>query len=219
MRNYLIFSSSAHFLLLAVFFVFARNSMTVKKQEAYFVDFIGPDKVVTMEKANAAPGPETAVKEPPKPVKTKPREPEEPKEDVFSTNPSDEPLPKPSVLGGKTKLFKSQPAAKAAGENGAPVLAGLSTFPYPWYITRVRESLWNSWMQKMPSGGELKCTVKFEISRGGAVNDISIENSSGNRLFDNAAETTVENAGPFPHLPDDFYEDTLTVHVEFKTME
>ena len=219
MRNYLIYSSSAHFLLLAVFFAFARNSLAVKKQEAYFIDFIGPQKVVTMEKAGAAPAAEAPVKEPPKALKTKPKEPEEPKEDLFSTKHVDEPLPKPSVLGGKTKLFKSQPAAKAAGESGAPVLAGLSNFPYPWYITRVREALWNSWMQKMPSSGELKCTVKFAINRGGSVSDISVEDSSGNRLFDNAAETSVENSGPFPHLPDDFYEDSLTVHVEFKTME
>ena len=219
MRNYLIYSSSAHFLLLAVFFIFARNSLTVKKQEAYFIDFIGPEKVVTMEKANAAPGAETPVKEPPKALKTRPKEPEEPKEDFFSTKRADEPLPKPSVLGGKARLFRAQQSAKAAGENGAPVLAGFSNFPYPWYITRVREALWNAWMQKMPSSGELKCTVKFEISRGGAISDIAVEDSSGNGLFDNAAQASVENAGPFPRLPDDFYEDSLTVHVEFKTME
>ena len=71
----------------------------------------------------------------------------------------------------------------------------------------------------MTSSGVLKCTVRFDIQRGGGVKAVSVERSSGNRLFDYAAETSVENAAPFPPLPDDFYEDDLTVHVEFKTTE
>ena len=216
MRHYLIYSSSAHFLLLAVFFVFARNSLTIKKQDAYFIDFIGQAKVVTMEKAAAEPGDKTAVKEAQKTVKTRP---EAPKDDSLFSKSRSAPLPKPSVLGGTAKLFKPKPAGRKEGESGVPVLADFSNFPYPWYITRVREALWNSWTERMPSSGLLKCTVKFEIYRGGAVKGINIERSSGNRLFDNAAEVSVQNAGPFPPLPADFYEDVLTVHVEFKTME
>jgi protein TonB len=217
MRHYLIYSSSAHILLLAVFFIFARNSFTVKKQSSYTIDFIGPGRVVTMEKAGASPGPETPAAEPRKAAKARAEE-SESDEALFSKG-KGESLPKPSVLGGTAKLFEPQPADKDAGENGSPVLADLSNFPYPWYITQVREALWNSWTEKMPSGGRLKCTVKFDIRRGGAVKDINIERSSGNRLFDYAAETSVENAGPLPPLPDDFYEDTLTVHVEFKTQQ
>ncbi len=215
MRNYLLYSSSAHFLFLAVFFIFARNSLTVKKQNSYFIDFIGPSRVVTMEKANAAPGAEAIKPEAPKAPKNRA---EEPKDDSFFSKNGSAPLPKPTVLGGTSKLFEPQSADKGAGNNGSPVQADFSNFPYPWYITQVREALWNSWTEKMPSSGLLKCTVKFDIQRGGAVKDISVERSSGNRLFDYAAEASVENAGPFPSLPDDFYEDTLTVHVEFKTM-
>lgn len=216
MRHYLIYSSSAHFVLLAVFFIFARGSFTIKKQDAYFIDFIGPARVVTMEKANAAPGPEAAAPETRETAK--PRT-EEPKDDSLFSPSGSEPLPKPSVLGGTAKLFEPLPAGKGGGENGSPVLADFSNFPYPWYITQVREALWNSWTEKMPSSGLLKCTVKFDIRRGGGVSGISVESSSGNRLFDYAAKASVENAGPFPALPDDFYEDALTVHVEFKTRE
>ena len=216
MRHYLIYSSSAHFLLLAIFFIFARNSLTLKKQDAYFIDFIGQGRVVTMEKANAAPGAETVRTETPKTLKSRT---EEPKDDSLFSKSGGKPLPKPSVLGGTAKLFEPAPANKGAGENGSPVVADFSNFPYPWYITQVREALWNSWTEKMPSSGLLKCTVRFDIHRGGGVKDISIERSSGNRLFDYAAETSVENAGPFPALPDDFYEDALTVHVEFKTRD
>lgn len=219
MRNYLVYSSSAHFLLLLLFFFLARNSFTMKKQEAYYIDFIGQSGVVTMEKAGAAPGaetPKTAAPKASKPAKAR----QEPSDDLlFSKGNPSEPMPKPSVLGGASKLFEEEPADKGGGENGAPALADFSNFPYPWYITQVREALWNSWTAKMPSSGILKCTVKFNILRGGSVSDVNVERSSGNRLFDNAAETSVEAAAPFPPLPADFYEENLTVHVEFKSAE
>lgn len=216
MRSYLIYSSSAHFLLLALFFLLARNSFTMKKQDAYFIDFIGAAGVVTMEKAGAAPGAESPKADPAKKAAKTSRE---PKDDSFFPNDNSELVPKPSVLGGASKLFDQEPAGKGGGENGAPALADFSNFPYPWYITQVREALWNAWTAKMPSSGALRCTVKFGIQRNGSVKGVGVERSSGNRLFDYAAETSVENAAPFPPLPDDFFEDDLTVHVEFKTTE
>ncbi len=215
MRTYLVYSSSAHFLLVAVFLFLARNSFTMKKQDAYFIDFIGQAGVVTMEKANAAPGAESPKAEPIKKVLKTIRE----NGREFISNDNSQLIPKPSVLGGASKFFEEEPADKGGGENGAPALADFSNFPYPWYITQVREALWNAWTAKMPSSGMLRCTVKFDIQRGGSVKGVSVERSSGNRLFDYAGETSVENAAPFPPLPADFYEDSLTVHVEFKTTE
>ena len=51
MRHYLLYSSSAHFLLLAVIFFASRNSLQLQKKETYYIDFIGPSRIVTMEKA------------------------------------------------------------------------------------------------------------------------------------------------------------------------
>ncbi|MCM2267632.1 MAG: TonB C-terminal domain-containing protein [Elusimicrobiales bacterium] len=211
MRHYLIFSSSAHFVLLAVLFFVSRNSLGLVKHDAYYIDFIGPSKVVTMEKAALPEGkPDAAAA---KPAKAAARA-EKPDEDDFSSGA----LPKPSVLAGGGKLFEEE-RRKEGGEEGTPIVTDSANFPYPWYITQVRELLWNTWTARMPSGGDLRCTVRFSILRDGAVRAVSVEKSSGNRLFDNAAESSVESSAPFPALPDDFYEDKLTVHVEFKAME
>ncbi len=220
MRHYLLYSSYAHVALLAALMIASRNSLNLVKKEAYYIDFIGPSKVVTMEKAALEEGKSGQDKLPADKAsaakaaaaKTAPKAPEE--EDDFSSGA----LPKPSVLSGGGKLFEPAPA-KAGGEGGTPIVTDSANFPYPWYITQVREQLWNAWTSRMPSAGGLRCTVRFSIQRDGTARAVSVEKSSGNRLFDSAAEGTVENAGPFPALPDDFFEDKLTVHVEFKAME
>jgi TonB family protein len=71
----------------------------------------------------------------------------------------------------------------------------------------------------MPTAGALRCTVSFDIARDGSVRKVSVSRSSGNRLFDHAARGAAEAAAPFPVLPDDFFEDKLTVHVEFKSTD
>ncbi len=211
MRSYLIYSSSAHFILLAVLFFISRSALHLHGEQAYYIDFIGPSKIITMEKAAAAEGPEKTSAPAGKAAAAKKRD-----EDDFSSSS----LPKPSVLSGSSRLFdKEKKSPAASGENGTPLITDSANFPYPWYITQVREALWNSWTTKMPSGGNLRCTVRFSINRDGSIKGVNVEKSSGNRLFDNAAETSVESAAPFSGLPDDFYEDRLTVHVEFKAME
>jgi TolA protein len=214
MRHYLLYSSSAHFLLLAALFFVSRNAVTLQKKDTYYIDFIGPSKVITMEKAAAPEGRQAAPAAPRAPKSA--QRAEKPDEDSFAPGA----LPKPSVLAGGGKLFEEEKKPSGAdGENGTPLITDSANFPYPWYITQVREALWNSWTEKMPSGGDLRCTVRFSIMRDGSVKSVSVEKSSGNRLFDNAAESSVESAAPFPVLPEDFYEDKLNAHVEFKAMD
>ncbi len=220
MRAYLLYSSSAHFVLLAALFFAGRNAMGAKKQQAYYIDFIGPSSVVTMAKAADAPGrgevpaakAAPAAKTAGKTAAAAKAAP--PDEDDFSGGA----LPKPSVLSGGAKLFETEKPAPG-GEGGSPLITDSANFPYPWYITQVREALWNSWTSRMPSAGSLRCTVRFSISREGDIKSVSVEQSSGNRLFDNAAESAAQAAAPFAPLPDDFFEDRLTVHVEFKAMD
>ncbi len=212
MRQYLLYSSSAHFVLIALLLLLARHSFTARNEQAYYIDFVGPSSVVTMAKAEARPGP-AAVPEKAKPAA--PKAPRAEKTDVNDFAEPSGPLPKPSVLSSGAKLFTPAPAEQE-GDEGTPLVADAANFPYPWYITQVREALWNSWTERMPSGGTLRCTVRFRISKDGSVSGVSVETSSGNRLFDNAAESAAKAAAPFQPLPDGFTEDSLTVHVDFK---
>ncbi len=214
MRSYLLYSSSAHLLLIAALFLFLGKSFTPAREKAYYIDFVGPSSVVTVAKAAAKPGAAApAKKDTPAPAPKK----EKPDEDDFSS--SSAPLPKPSILSSGAKLFDTEAPAAPQGEDGTPLIADTANFPYPWYITQVREALWTAWTERMPSGGSLRCTVRFNIARSGAARRVTVEKSSGNRLFDNAAESAAQSASPFQPLPDDFLEDELTVHVEFKAAD
>ncbi|OGS13221.1 MAG: hypothetical protein A2234_01495 [Elusimicrobia bacterium RIFOXYA2_FULL_58_8] len=204
MRNYLIYSSSTHLLfVIGLLFFAANNPLLKKKEQTYYIDFIGASKVVAIhdgaqdKRSAAAPTAKAEARD----------------EDDFSSGA----LPKPSVLSGGATLFDAQDAPQAGDEqNSTALVTDSKNFPYPWYIAQVREALWNSWTGKMPSGGNLRSTVKFTIKRNGDIKNVAVEKSSGNRLFDNASEAAAQSSAPFPPLPDDFFEDTLTVHVEFK---
>ncbi len=219
MRSYLLYSSSAHAVLIAILLLASRNSFTHKENPAYYIDFIGASKVITMEKAAAAEGP--SATQAPAVGKAKAAKPAAPAEKTDDDDFSGGALPKPSILAAGASLFDDdkKAAAAAAGENGTPIVTDSANFPYPWYITQVREALWNAWTGKMPSAGSLRCTVRFSISRDGSITGVTVEKPSGNRLFDSAAESSAQAAAPFAGLPDDFYEDRLTVHVEFKAAD
>lgn len=214
MRSYLLYSSSTHFLLLGVLFFMIRNPPAVKKNKTYYIDFIGGGQVITMQKAATTQKAAPPAAKAPEVTQTKQKPPPAP--DDFSGGP----LPKPSVLSGAASLPEAEiKPAQSDSEGGASLVTDSDNFPYPWYITQVREALWNAWTGKMPSGGALRCTMKFTIKRDGSITSVSVEKSSGNRLFDYAAQTSAESAAPFAPLPDDFFEDSLTVHVEFKAVD
>jgi len=106
-----------------------------------------------------------------------------------------------------------------AGESGATktVQASFTNFPYPWYITQVRNALWTSWQKTKPKNAQgLSALVSFNIDKHGAVYEVQIERSSKDDAYDYAALSAVKNLDNCPPLPEDFGKEILTVTVEFK---
>ena len=128
-------------------------------------------------------------------------------------------LEKANTLFFSNKEEIKEVSSEPGSAEPSGISADFSDFPYPWYISLVRNSLSNKWMTKMPSSGEMTAVIFFNIKRNGTIKGLKVEKSSGNRLFDNAALNSVESSAPFEVLPDDFLEKNLSVHVEFKTME
>ena len=132
-------------------------------------------------------------------------------------------LAAPSILEEAEAENKAEnTASTSTGPNGEGEFEGgniqtdFATFPYPWYITQVRNSLWSQWEKRRPAGVVRGTMVSFAIARDGKIKDLKVQKSSGDDSFDFAATSAVINAGPFPPLPMMYEKDELTVTVEFK---
>lgn len=235
MNRYLALSSGLH--ILAALFLLLMLAPTAKKVSAtYTIDFIGSGKVIatTGQEAAKPAAPKAAVTAPapakeaiPQPEAKQPAKKaytakaeisEKPQPQAKKKVATEEPLAAPSVL-------EDEPAANSGGTDsanqegefaGGNIQTDFANFPYPWYITQVRNSLWIEWEKRRPAGEILSAMVSFAIARDGKIKDLKVERKSGDDTFDFAASSAVINAGPFAPLPMYYEKDELTVTVEFK---
>jgi protein TonB len=137
-----------------------------------------------------------------KPPETKPNAPSASR----SINPSD---------GRGNAATKTGAGSSASGSGGNALKLDVVDFPFPHYITLVQYRIESNWEPQVSGLDQLLATVYFKIKRDGEIEEIKLEQSSGNVLFDQAARRAVYNANPLPPLPADFEQPTLGVHFDF----
>lgn len=241
MNRYFALSCAFHFLL-AVTVMLVLGAGKNSSKTTYTIDFIGSGKVVSMQQQKAAAAPAAAQKT--AEVKKEIAQPapapkaEEPKKTAKKAYQSKAeisakkqpkkkeapaPLAAPSILDEADETPKKDGAAEAQSSGGGEgefeggnIQTDFATFPYPWYITQVRNSLWSEWEKRRPVGSVRGAMVTFAIARDGKIKDLKLQKSSGDDSFDFAAKSAVINAGPFPPLPMLYEKDELTVTVELK---
>ncbi len=232
MNRYFLASGGLH-VMGALLLILLLAPSAKKVQATYTIDFIGSGKVqaVTGQEYSKGlaqakttvqapqPAQEATVKEPPKSSKkayaakteisTKP--------DPKSKSQKETPLAAPSILDESSSENASAVAASKEGEfEGGNIQTDFANFPYPWYITQVRNSLWIEWERRRPAGSTLSALVTFSIARDGKIKNLKVEKSSGDDSYDFAATSAVINVGQFAPLPMYYEKDELSVTVEFK---
>lgn len=219
MNWYLVYSGGLHALAALCVILFMAQGVQ-KPHATYTIDFIGTGKVQavtapTSKKEVKAPAPAKEALAKPQPIKKayvskteiSPKKQETPKQEPAAA------LEAPSILEENS----AESAAAEEGEfNGGNITTDFANFPYPWYITQVRNSLWIEWEKRRPVGSDLSALVAFSIARDGKIKNLKVERSSKDDSFDFAATSAVINAGPFAPLPMYYEKDELTVEVEFK---
>lgn len=236
MNRYIAVSGGLHTLAFLVLMLFLAPSAK-KASATYTIDFIGSGKVVatTGQEPAAAPAvPKAAVAQAPQPPKAAPAAPKpQPAKKAYAAKSeitsrpqppkkktaAVDPLPMPSITEDtENESANAKPSEGTSEGNfeGGNIQTDFANFPYPWYITRVRNSLWIEWEKRRPAGNVLSAMVSFAIARDGKIKDLKIERKSGDDTFDFAASSAVINAGPFAPLPMYYEKDELTVTVEFK---
>jgi len=215
----------AALLIAAAFYV---PSALKKSDKVYMIDFVGGPAVIQSA------GPAALADARPAEPDGGPAKPaQQAEKDSFAADKrTPVALPRPSLLKGwidrkpavKPSLLPPTPSAMtgapgaAAGMPGsaAGIATDLPNFPYPWYISQVRQMLWAAWQKRMP-GSSGEGIVVFSIMRNGAFTDLRMESSSGDAAFDQAAVEAVQAASPFPALPSDFGERFLKIHLTLKS--
>ncbi|HDP95021.1 MAG TPA: TonB family protein, partial [Candidatus Aminicenantes bacterium] len=130
-----------------------------------------------------------------------------------------------SSQGGSRGVLSTRISGGSGGDGSGGVGGGTGGgygsggFPYAYYVQTLRDRISGSWYRSLVSPGlrgSHVTTVYFRIDRGGRVSGLKVEKSSGVNALDLSARRAVENAAPFPPLPDDFPYSHLLVHFEFE---
>jgi TonB family protein len=173
--------------------------------------------------------PEPPVEAPPDPEPVQQRAKPKPFRIIRPVAPRRAPEEGPSLMERiEERLAKAATPAeptKPAAEASAPAATSTASaevhatdFPYLWYLNLVRTKITDVWDppgDRMVKGRTNRVLLRFVIHRDGRVTDVSVEGGSGTPGLDASAQRAVEQARPFPPLPDVYEGELLEVAVRF----
>jgi TonB family protein len=147
------------------------------------------------------------------PARTRPGEKELPT--LASTMPTPTPAPTPAPARREASVAPTQPlgAPTGAASGSGPLTLSVTDFPYAYYIRQVAGKIREQWNGRAIPGQQP--SVVFEIRRDGRLNVVTIDKSSGNSYYDQVALRAINDAGPFPPLPDEFKKTVLRIGLQF----
>lgn len=111
----------------------------------------------------------------------------------------------------------SRGAATGSVTGTGTLTLDVSDFPHAWYLRQVLQKVEEKWQRQNQAGEPpQKPLLLVEIQRDGSLAQIAtIEKSSGNALYDQAALRAIMEASPFPPLPPDWTKPSLRVLFRF----
>lgn len=119
--------------------------------------------------------------------------------------------PRPVITGAPLGSADVSPSGTAS------LSLDVSDFPFTYYLQTIVRKVSEKWVPPAQAAGPGQRTlVLFEIRRDGKISNPTIERSSGNVLYDQAALRAVMEASPFPELPKEFTARILRVHLGFQ---
>jgi protein TonB len=152
----------------------------------------------------------------PKPIKAAPNKGALPELPGKKTKPS---LPKQAEPQAAPTEQATAPSTTAPGKPGArvegvTVSSSSEDFKFPFYMAIISDKINRNW-NPPPGARAMKAKVQFTVNRSGMISGPpNLVESSGNFYFDQAAMRTIQQANPFPPMPEEFYKQTATFSVD-----
>lgn len=92
----------------------------------------------------------------------------------------------------------------------------ITNFPYAYYVKIVQGKVGAYWEMPQQTSTYRYARVYFRIIRSGVVSECTVEASSNDGAFDDAAVRAVKRAAPFPPLPDEYKDEYVGVYFGFE---
>jgi len=103
------------------------------------------------------------------------------------------------------------------GNGSSRQLPGIpADFHFSYYVERMLALIESRWYKPAVAPGT-RALIRFRILRGGRVENIELEESSGNPSFDRAALRSLYATNPLPPLPPAYSKPSLTVHLALRS--
>ena len=115
--------------------------------------------------------------------------------------------------GGAAIPFGGLTRPSGGGATGAAAYTDYANFCCPMYLNQMLDLIKRNWNQNQGASGNVE--MKFTIRRDGTITDVQVEKPSGNSLLDLESQRAVLKTRALPALPQEFTNDTLTMHVVF----
>jgi TonB family protein len=126
------------------------------------------------------------------------------------------PAPEPKPEAPQPPPAPLPPAQVAPVSPSPPLQVDAPEFDCGSYCVILQRKLEGEWFPPPVSEqGSVQAVVGFTINQDGTVNHVTLDNSSNNFYFDQAALRAVQQAVPLPPLPHTLTSSTLRVHMTF----
>lgn len=93
-------------------------------------------------------------------------------------------------------------------------------FSYSYYLNILLTKINQNWQN--PFKGQdivMKSIIYFEVDKDGRINNVRVEENSGNAIYNESTVRAVTLTKKLPPLPQEFSDDYLIVHLEFLTAQ
>jgi TonB family protein len=143
------------------------------------------------------------VEEKEKPAEVKPKEKKKKPEPKRETKP-------------QTKEKPLDVSMEKEAEDGTSIAVEGERFPFSYYLSAIERKVSKNWFSGVSSESSgYSCVVYFRLRKDGRIEDLGVEQSSGNSYFDRSATRAIRSAAPFPPLPRAFSDEVLGIHYTF----
>jgi len=219
-RRHLLASATAHAAVLLLFVVFSLISQCRHRKKPHeimtFIDIQSaaptPPSIAEVEQVQP-PAPEPPAPEPPKDI---PEPPKTPKKEIKKSEKkikrTEATPPKPKLTEAEIRKQLSEGAAMSKPQGQ------VSDFPFAWYLSLVRERMYQAWAQPSELAGSagLRAEVEIRVERSGTITRRRMVRPSGNTVMDQSVMRAVESVSTLKELPPGYGGAYKDITIEFE---